>query len=119
MTTKQVNGGAVNRTITNDELKTLLDTNKGVTIIDVRRKADLDAAPEAVPGAPWRDPDKVDEWSRDLPEDKNVVIYCARGGSVSNKVLDQLLEKKIQARYLEGGIAAWKAAGGRTTRNRS
>jgi rhodanese-related sulfurtransferase len=38
---------------------------------------------------------------------------------VSNKVLDRLLEKKIQARYLEGGIAAWKAAGKRTTRQRS
>lgn len=102
------------RTITNEELKTLLDTHKDVTILDVRRKADLDSAPEGVPGAPWRDPDKVEEWSKDLPEDKNVVIYCARGGSVSNKVLDQLLEKKIQARYLEGGIAAWKAAGNPT-----
>jgi len=104
----------VKRTITNEELKALLDARKDVTILDVRRKADLDVAAEAVPGAPWRDPDKVDEWSRDLPKDKNVVIYCARGGSVSNKVLDRLLEKKIQARYLEGGIAAWKAAGNPT-----
>ena len=102
------------RTISNEELKALLDTRKDVTILDVRRKADLDAAAEAVPGAPWRDPDKVDEWSKDLPRDKNVVIYCARGGSVSNKVLDKLLDKKIQSRYLEGGIAAWKAAGNPT-----
>jgi rhodanese-related sulfurtransferase len=33
---------------------------------------------------------------------------------MSNKVLDQLLKKNIQARYIEGGIAAWKAAGGKT-----
>lgn len=109
----------MNRTITSEELKTLLDTHKDVTILDVRRKTDIDAAPESVPDAPWRDPENVDEWSKDLPKDKNVVIYCARGGSVSNKVLDRLLEKKIQARYLEGGIAAWKAAGERTTRQRS
>jgi rhodanese-related sulfurtransferase len=109
----------MNRTITSEELKALLDTRKDVTIIDVRRKVDLDADPESVPGAPWRDPDKVEEWSKGLPQDKNVVIYCARGGSVSNKVLDRLLEKKIQARYLEGGIAAWKAAGEGTTRQRS
>jgi len=109
----------MNRTITREELKALLDTRKDVTILDVRRKADLDATEEAVPGAPWRDPDKVDEWSKDLPNNKNVVVYCARGGSVSNKVLDQLLEKKIQARYLEGGIAAWKAAGEKTTRQES
>jgi rhodanese-related sulfurtransferase len=29
-------------------------------------------------------------------------------------VLDHLREKKISARYIEGGIAAWKAAGGTT-----
>ncbi len=46
---------------------------------------------------------------------RDVVIYCARGGSVSNKVLDSLLDKKLQARYIEGGIAAWKEAQGRTT----
>jgi rhodanese-related sulfurtransferase len=109
----------MNRTITNEELKALLDARKDVTILDVRRKADLEAAAESVPGASWRDPEKVDEWSRELPKDKDVVIYCARGGSVSNKVLDQLLEKKIQARYLEGGIAAWKAAGEKTLRNQN
>jgi rhodanese-related sulfurtransferase len=107
------------RTITSEELKALLATRKDVSILDVRRKADLDAAPEGVPGAPWRDPDKADEWSKDLPRDKHVVVYCARGGSVSNKVLDQLLDNKIQARYLEGGLAAWKASGGRTTPSRS
>jgi pyruvate,water dikinase len=62
----------------------------------------------------WRDPEKVDEWSRELPHEKEFVIYCARGGSVSNMVLDRLLDNNIQARYLEGGIATWKAAGGRT-----
>ena len=108
----------MNRTITSEELKALLDTHKDVTILDVRRMADLDAAAEAVPGAPWRDPEKVDEWSKDLPNNKNVVIYCARGGSVSNKVLDRLLENKIQVRYLEGGIAAWKAAGNATEKKK-
>ena len=38
------------------------------------------------------DPEKVDEWGPELPRDKDVVIYCARGGSVSNKVLDRLLD---------------------------
>jgi rhodanese-related sulfurtransferase len=103
------------RTVTTRDLKTLLETRKDVTLLDVRRKADFDADKEAVAGALWRDPEKVEEWSRDLPKDKEVVIYCARGGSVSNKVLDALLDKKLQARYIEGGIAAWKEAQGKTT----
>ncbi len=45
---------------------------------------------------------------RELPKDKDVVIYCTRGGSVSNKVLDDLLGKGIRARFIEGGIESWK-----------
>jgi hypothetical protein len=37
-----------------------------------------------MPGAEWRDPEKVDEWIKELPADKEVVLYCVRGGTVSN-----------------------------------
>ena len=49
-----------------------------------------------------------------MPKDKEVVIYCARGGSISNSVLDHLLGQGVKTRYIEGGIEAWKAAGGAT-----
>ena len=100
------------RTINPEDLKEQIASRKDIMILDVRRKSDYDADKDTLPNALWLDPEKVDEWSRDLPRDKNVVIYCARGGSVSNKVIDQLLDLKIQARYIEGGIAAWKAANG-------
>ncbi len=100
------------RTIKPEDLKVQIASRKDIMLLDVRRKSDYDADKDTLPGAVWRDPDKVDEWSRELPPDKDVVIYCVRGGSVSNKVLDRLLDKKMQARYIEGGIAAWKAANG-------
>jgi rhodanese-related sulfurtransferase len=100
------------RTIKSEELKEQIASGKDVIVLDVRRKSDYDADKDTLPNATWHDPEKVDEWSKELPRGKDIVIYCARGGSVSNKVLDQLLDKKIQARYLEGGIAAWKAAEG-------
>lgn len=103
------------RTIKPEELKEQLASIKDIILLDVRRKSDYDADKDSLPGATWRDPEKVDEWSKDLPKDKDVVVYCVRGGSVSNKVLDQLLEKKIQARSIEGGLAAWKAAEGKTS----
>jgi len=103
----------MDRTISAQELKKLLDTEKGLVLLDVRRKTDRDADPAALPGALWRDPDNAASWSSELPPGRDVVIYCAHGGSVSNKVLDQLLEKKIPARFIEGGIAAWKESGGR------
>jgi rhodanese-related sulfurtransferase len=109
----------MSRTITTDDLRSLIEKKNAITFLDVRRKADYDADREIIPGAEWRDPDKVDEWSAVLPRDKEVVLYCARGGSVSNKVLDRLLAKSFQARYLEGGIAAWITTGNRTDEKRS
>ncbi len=102
------------RTIHPKELKELLARKNPVLLIDVRNKTDLESFHYAIPGAEWRNPETVDEWSEKLPGGKEVVIYCARGGSVSNKVLDHLRSKKIDARYIEGGIAAWKASGGTT-----
>ena len=100
------------RTIQPKVLKEQLAAGKDLVLLDVRRKADYDADHEKLPGAEWRDPDKVDEWSAVLPADKQVVVYCVRGGSVSNRVLDHLREKNVQARFIEGGIEAWKASGG-------
>jgi rhodanese-related sulfurtransferase len=34
---------------------------------------------------------------------------------VSNSVLDHLLGQGLKARFIEGGIEAWKAAGGATS----
>jgi rhodanese-related sulfurtransferase len=100
------------RTIRPDDLKETLEARKELILLDVRRKTDYDEDQDTLPGAEWRDPDKVDEWSSDLPGDKQVVVYCVRGGSVSNNVLDYLHGKNVHARFIEGGIEAWKAAGG-------
>lgn len=106
------------RTIKPEDLKEQLSVRKDLVLLDVRRKADYDADQEKLPGAEWRDPDKIDEWSASLPGNAPVVVYCVRGGSVSNKVLDHLREKNVQATFIEGGIEAWKAAGGPTSRKR-
>ena len=66
------------------------------------------------PDAVWRNPDEIGQWSAQLPKDKEFVVYCVRGGSVSNAVIDHLHGKQLKARYIEGGIEAWKAGGGQT-----
>ncbi len=84
----------------------------GKHLIDVRRCADRDASTEQIPGAAWHDPEKIAEWAGTLPKDKEIVLYCVRGGSVSNSVVDALQAKGLNARFIEGGIEGWKAAGG-------
>jgi rhodanese-related sulfurtransferase len=81
-------------------------------LIDVRRAADRDASAEQIPGAAWHDPEKLADWADSLPKDKEIVLYCVRGGSVSNGVVDALQAKGLNARFIEGGIEGWKAAGG-------
>ena len=75
------------RTIKPEVLKTEL-SNK--LILDVRRTGDLAASTEQLPGADWRDPDKLDDWADALPRDQDIILYCVRGGSVSNTVVDAL-----------------------------
>jgi rhodanese-related sulfurtransferase len=101
----------MSRTITPNDLKPLVE-KKAVTVLDVRRQNDYDADKVKLPGAEWKNPEQLADWSVKLPNEKEIVIYCARGGSVSNAVLDTLLGKGFKARFIEGGIEGWKGAGG-------
>ncbi|MBS3935280.1 MAG: sulfurtransferase [Sulfuritalea sp.] len=97
------------RTIKPEALKSAL---AGVHLIDVRRANDRAASTEQIPGATWHDPEKLAAWADALPRDQDIVLYCVRGGSVSNGVVDQLQARGLKARFIEGGIEGWKAAGG-------
>lgn len=97
------------RTIKAEALKTDLS---GKHLIDVRRKADLDVSSEQLPGATWHDPEQLASWADALPKDRDIVLYCVRGGSVSNSVVDALQSKGLNAHFIEGGIEGYKVAGG-------
>ncbi|MDP2827063.1 MAG: rhodanese-like domain-containing protein [Sulfuricellaceae bacterium] len=97
------------RTIKPETLKTELSSKY---LLDVRRGSDRDASTEQLAGANWKDPEKLAEWADDLPKDQDIVLYCVRGGGVSNSVVDALQAKGLKARFIEGGIEGYKAAGG-------
>jgi rhodanese-related sulfurtransferase len=99
-------------TISPDELLKLLD-GKRMILLDVRRKADYEVDPHLIPSAAWRNPEEVETWGRELPKDRPVVVYCVKGGSVSRSITEHLTRAQVNARYIEGGLKAWKEAGGR------
>jgi rhodanese-related sulfurtransferase len=101
----------MNITIRPEELKELLKS-KDVVLLDVRRKADYEAEPDLIPGAAWRDPEQVESWARELPKDKPVIVYCVKGGAVSQSITAALADKQVSTRFIEGGLKAWKEAGG-------
>ena len=102
----------MDRTITPQDLKTTLAQGAGLVLLDVRRADDLANEPAAMPGATWHDPATIAAWAPCLDPDSEIVLYCVRGGSVSNSVLDSLLAQGLKARYIDGGLEGWKAAGG-------
>lgn len=100
------------RTIESSELSSMMERGEEVALIDVRREEDYHADPRVIPNAVWKNPNLVTQWSNELPKDKKVVVYCVRGGSVSNAVLDHLLTRNLNASYIKGGMTAWKEDGG-------
>jgi rhodanese-related sulfurtransferase len=76
-------------------------------IIDVRREPAFDADEHMIAGAIRRTPDNVAQWRSILPEGRPVVVYCVHGHEVSQGVASALRNQGVDARYLEGGIAAW------------
>jgi Fe-Mn family superoxide dismutase len=64
-----------------------------------------------IPGAQWRDPGDVGTWAVQLPRDREVVVYCVYGHEVGRATAMRLCAAGIRARYLRGGIDAWKASG--------
>ena len=91
---------------------TLQSELSGKYILDVRRTDDLAVSSEQLAGATWKDPTQIGVWADTLPKDRDIVLYCVRGGGVSNSVVDTLQAKGLKARFIEGGIEGWKAAGG-------
>jgi rhodanese-related sulfurtransferase len=97
--------------ITATQLADLQASGTAMTILDVRRKEDFDKAPQTYGGAPWKNPAEVDQWASSLPTQQEVVIYCVRGGSVSQSVQQRLAEQGCSVRYVEGGLEALNTAG--------
>jgi rhodanese-related sulfurtransferase len=97
--------------ITAEELKNLLASDQNPAVFDVRRKYDYEAAPQTISSAVWLDPENADEWKDEIPRDQPVVVYCVKGGSVSQSVADRLQQSHPDVRYLEGGIKAWAELG--------
>jgi hypothetical protein len=67
-------------------------------------------------GALRRAPEQAAAWAKTLSRESSVVVYCVHGHEVSQGAAKTLNEAGIAARYLDGGIEAWKAAGGKVDR---
>jgi Fe-Mn family superoxide dismutase len=81
--------------------------------LDVRRASAYGASDRRIEGAPWRDPERVDDWGPELARSgvRECVVYCVHGHDVGRGTAARLREFGIRAHYLSGGIEGWSQAG--------
>ena len=102
------------RVISHADLKKVLAQPASAVILDLRRSSDYDKDNVSIPSARRLHPDKIAEWSGALPKDKEILLFCAHGGSISNASVDYLTKNGYKARLIAGGIDGWRDAGGTT-----
>src|SRR5437870_2781600 len=93
------------------DLYTRLGTAAAPLVLDVRRSADFAKADEVIISAVHRDPDDVEQWRKDLPSGRQVVVYCVLEQRVSPGVAATLRALGVDAFYLQDGIDGWIAKG--------
>jgi Fe-Mn family superoxide dismutase len=95
-----------------EDLSAEFAKSKRVQVLDVRPKHYFSRNIDMMKGATWKNPARVDEWSKDLSAEAPVFVYCAYGFHVGCSVTATLLELGFDAKYIRGGLSAWYAAGG-------
>ena len=101
----------IRHSISPADLYEAIGTASAPLVIDVRRPDDFDADDVQIVGAIRRLPDQIDQRRREMPDNKQVVVYCVRGQQVSQGVAVALAAAGVDVKYLEGGISAWRALG--------
>jgi Fe-Mn family superoxide dismutase len=97
-----------------EELRDLLAGKPDLLLLDVRLAEDLANGTDMLPGAQYRHPAQLDQWAKELPKDRLIVVYCVYGFQVSGDAAAALRQRGFNARNLTGGIAAWHAIGAPT-----
>ncbi|HEX2116194.1 MAG TPA: Fe-Mn family superoxide dismutase [Alphaproteobacteria bacterium] len=95
-----------------EELFDALAEDEKAQVVDARPRHYFSRNVDMMRAAVWRDPNRIDQWAKELSPDKPVFVYCAYGYHVGCSVTAALRQRGFDARFLRGGLSAWYAAGG-------
>jgi rhodanese-related sulfurtransferase len=94
-----------------------LGSARAPLLLDVRRPPAFEEDDRLIPAA-LRPGGEPAAYLAGRPPDRPIVVYCVKGHEVGQEAAAQLRAAGFDARYLEGGIQAWKAEGLATVRRR-
>ena len=96
------------------ELRALMDSARPPAIIDVRAPSSVQVDPRQIPGAVTVEFARIEAYARELPLDREVVLYCncPHEDSAAQAALLLAAAGVQRARPLAGGLDAWFAEEG-------
>ena len=96
-----------------DELYRLMDAGKAPLIVDVRSQIARSLEPRYIPGALHLPMHGFEEHVKELPRDREIILYCSCPNEASAAQVAKLLIDNgfVRVRPLLGGLEAWIAAG--------
>jgi membrane protein DedA with SNARE-associated domain/rhodanese-related sulfurtransferase len=96
-----------------DELYRLIDAGLKPVIVDVRSQTARALEPRRIPGALHVTLHAVDHHVKDLPRDREIILYCTCPNEASAAQAAKILMNNgfTKVRPLHGGLDAWIAAG--------
>lgn len=96
--------------ITVEELHQKLEAGEELMILDLRSQSAVDEDPALIHGARHVSMDEVDSYLKEVPRDRDIVLYCSCPNEVSAARVALLLHRKgfSRVRPLLGGIDAWR-----------
>jgi membrane protein DedA with SNARE-associated domain/rhodanese-related sulfurtransferase len=95
------------------DLKSMLDRDQPVYIVDLRHPLDYLPDPRTLPGAILRTPDTLVQHSDEIPRDRDVVLFCTCPSEATAAKMALTIRKLgvYRVRPLLGGYDEWKRLG--------
>jgi rhodanese-related sulfurtransferase len=96
--------------ITVEELRQRQEAGQEIFIVDVRSPLAVEGDPYRIPGARHLLLEKIQTWALEVPQDREVVVYCSCPNDASAVRTALILYKRgiTRVRPLAGGIEAWR-----------
>lgn len=96
--------------ITVEELRQRQEAGQQIFIVDVRSPLAVEGDPYRIPGARHLLLERIQTWALEVPQDREVVVYCSCPNDASAVRTALILYKRgiTRVRPLAGGIEAWR-----------
>lgn len=99
--------------ITPEELRQKMDSGEEIVIVDLRHSSEFEADDATLPGALRLRPEQFEQNHKQIPRDRDVVLYCSCPNEATSARVALLLRGKgiTRVRPLAGGFEAWHSLG--------